>query len=146
MPKSREFSFRAPFPQLLGGEKISYLDQIFKGPLFFPRLELDDFRTLGAESLRFYGWSGQEFPEFQTSCEELRPEESDLSKVSLLNQVKVFPLFLGEIEVGCPPARGFPSPVSHSHSRRLREGKGGDEDKEETGNEYGYSHFHHSSE
>src|SRR3972149_4268338 len=110
LSKSGEFLFRAPFLQLFRGDKISYLDQIFHGPLFLLYLELDDFQILSTDGLYFHGRTDQKLPEFQASCEELCPEELGFSKVSLLNQLEVFPLFLGEIEVRCPPAWGLSSP------------------------------------
>jgi hypothetical protein len=111
--------FRAPFLQLFWSEKISYLDQIFNGPLFLLRLEFDDFRILSPDGLYFYGRTDKKFPKLQASCKKLCPKELGYSKVGLLNQLKGFPLFRGEIEFGCPPAWTFSSPLFHSHPRWL---------------------------
>jgi hypothetical protein len=91
--------FRTPFLQLFRSKKVPYLDQIFNGFLFVFRLKVDDFQILGTDGLCFCGRTDKKFAEFQTPCEKLCPKELGFSKGGLLNQLQVFSLFLGEVEV-----------------------------------------------
>jgi len=137
--KSGEFEFRAPFLQLFRGEKISHFDQVFNRLLLLFRFELDDFRVLGTERFDFDGRADEKLAELQTLCKNLRPEKLGLAEVRLLNQFKILPLLPGEVKLGSSPARILSSPLSHSHSGRLRKGGRRCEDRQKKEDQHEYS-------
>jgi hypothetical protein len=97
--KKRPFLFGTPESDLLMGKELPHLYQIFNGLFLEFGLGFNHFKKFHPYGFDFHGGVGKKLAQFESSGDQLRPEELCLFEIGLLEKSKFLILFGREIKL-----------------------------------------------